>query len=214
MDGWLTQTEMYLKAYDVDLATSRAVDVSTMYLRGKAQDWWTGQFHLMSAGTIPALSSWQDLVSALTEAFRPVELSRRYIGQMLSISQGKQDMRSYIASFNALRAKIPDALPEQTLSHLFLQGCRPDLQRNISLQYPKSLAEYFQHAVTLSDLPGQTKPLACGSRGPGTVRAADSSLKKAPFCEHCRKTGHTQDRCFQLHPELRKPRSDNKKTLH
>jgi hypothetical protein len=30
-------------------------------------------------------------------------------------------MRSYIASFNALRAKIPDAFPEQTLSHLFLQ---------------------------------------------------------------------------------------------
>ncbi len=38
LDGWLTQTEMYLKAYDVDLATSRAVDVSTMFLRGKAQD--------------------------------------------------------------------------------------------------------------------------------------------------------------------------------
>ena len=214
LDGWLTQTEMYLKAYDVDLATSRAVDVSTMYLRGKAQDWWTGQFHLMSAGTIPALSSWQDFVSALTEAFRPVELSRRYIEQMLSISQGKQDMRSYIASFNALRAKIPDAFPEQTLSHLFLQGCRPDLQRNISLQYPKSLAEHFQHAVTLSDLLGQTKPLAGGSRGTGTVIAADSSLKKAPFCDHCRKTGHTQDRCFQLHPELRKPRSDTKKTQH
>jgi hypothetical protein len=147
LDGWLTQTEMFLKAYDVDLATSRAVDVSTMFLRGKAQDWWTGQFHLISAGLIPAFSSWKDFVSALTEAFRPVELSRRYIEQMLSISQGKQDMRAYIASFNALRAKIPDAFPEQTLSHLFLQGCRPELQRNISLQYPKSLAEYFQQPL-------------------------------------------------------------------
>ena len=214
LDGWLTQTQMYLKAYDVDLATSRAVDVSTMFLRGKAQDWWSGQFHLMSAGSIPVFSSWNDFVSALTEAFRPVELSRRYVEQMLCISQGKLDMRSYIAAFNALRAKIPDAFPEQTLSLLFLQGCRSDLQRNISLQYPKSLSEYFQHAITLSDLPGQSKPPAGGSRGTGAGRAADSPLKKAPYCEHCRRTGHTQDRCFQLHPELRQHRSDKKKAQH
>jgi hypothetical protein len=54
---------------------------------------------------MPAFSSWKDFVSSLTEAFRPVELTRRYIEQMLSISQGKQDMRSYIASFNALRQR-------------------------------------------------------------------------------------------------------------
>ena len=31
LDGWLTQTQMYLKAYDVDLASSRAADVATMF---------------------------------------------------------------------------------------------------------------------------------------------------------------------------------------
>jgi len=212
LDGWLTQTEMFLKAYDVDLTTSHAVHVSTMFLRGKAQDWWTGQFHLMAAGSIPALSSWKDFVSALTDAFRPVELTRRYMEQMLSISQGKQDMRSYIASFNALRAKIPDAFPEQTLSHLFLQGCRPELQRNISLQYPKTLAEHFQHAITLSDLPGQTRPPAGGSKGSSADRAADRALLKTSFCGHCKKRGHTQDRCFQLHPNLKQHPPHKKKT--
>jgi hypothetical protein len=63
-------------------------------------------------------------VQALTEAFRPVELKRRYLDQLLHISQGKLDMRSYIAAFNAFRAKVPTAFPEETLSHLFLQGCR------------------------------------------------------------------------------------------
>ena len=171
-------------------------------------------YEVITAGLIPAFSSWRDFVSALTEAFRPVELSRRYIEQMLSISQGKQDMRSYIASFNALRAKIPGAFPEQTLSHLFLQGCRPELQRNISLQYPKTLAEHFQHAITLSDLPGQTKPPAGGGKGSGTGKAADRLLEKALVCAHCQKPGHTQDRCFKLHPDLRKHRPDYKKTQH
>ncbi len=176
-----------------------------------AQDWWTGQFHLIASGTIPALTSWKLFVDALTEAFRPVELSRTYVTQLLSVSQGKQDMRGYIASFNALRAKIPNAFPEETLSHLFLQGCRPDLQRHISLLYPKSLSEYFQHAITLSDIPGSSKPPAGGGKGIGTAKEADSSLKKAPFCQHCQEPGHTPDRCFQLHPELRRPRPDRKK---
>jgi hypothetical protein len=33
LDGWLTQTQMYLRAYDVDLSTVRAVDVATMFER-------------------------------------------------------------------------------------------------------------------------------------------------------------------------------------
>ena len=212
LDGWLTQTQMYLKAYDVDLASSRAADVATMFLRGKAQDWWTGQFHLISAGITPGFSTWKDFVTALTEAFRPVELHRKYIEQMLGIAQGKQDMRTYIASFNALRAKIPNAFPEQTLTHLFLQGCRQDLQRNISLQYPKSLAEYFQHAITLSDLPGQSKPPTGGNKGLGPAQPA--SQKNSTVCAHCHKPGHTQERCFQLHPDLRKSHPDKKKTQH
>jgi hypothetical protein len=181
LDGWLTQSEMFLRAYNVDLSTSRSVDVATMFLRGKAQDWWTGQFHLIAAGSIPALNSWHAFVGALTEAFRPVELSRTYVTQLLSISQGKQDMRGYIASFNALRAKIPHAFPEETLSLLFLQGCRPDLQRHISLLYPKSLAEHFQHAITISDIPVSSRPPAAGGRSTGTAREADSSLKKRSF---------------------------------
>jgi hypothetical protein len=127
LDGWLTQTHMYLRAYDVDLSIVRAVDVATMFLRGKAQDWWTGQFHLQESGTVPILASWSAFVQALTAAFLSVELARRYIDQLLHVSQGKQDMRSYIAVFNSLRAKVATAFPEETLSYLFLQGCRPDL---------------------------------------------------------------------------------------
>ncbi len=74
----------------------------------------------MSSGAIPALSSWRSFADALTKAFGLVELARTYVTQLMSISQGKQDMTSYIASFNALRAKIPNAFPEETLSLLFL----------------------------------------------------------------------------------------------
>jgi hypothetical protein len=92
---------------------------------------------------------------------------------------------------------------QQTLSYLVLQGCRPDLQRNITLQYPKTLAEYFQHAITLSDLPNSHRPQPNVNKPP-----ADSKPKTTSplVCTHCGKPGHTEDRCFQLHPELRRRR--------
>jgi hypothetical protein len=129
--------------------------------------------------------------------------TRRYIDQLLHVSQGKQDMRIFIAIFNSLKAKVPTAFPEETLSYLFLQGCRPDLQRNITLQYPKTLAEYFQHAITLSDLPISHRPQPNVNKPP-----ADSKPKTTSpmVCTHCGKPGHTEDRCFQLHPELRRRR--------
>jgi hypothetical protein len=198
---------MYLRAYDVDLASVRAVDVATMFLRAKAQDWWTGQFHLQESGATPILSSWDAFVHAITAAFRPVELDRKYIDQLLKIAQGKQDMRTYIATFNALRAKVPEAFSEALLSHLFLHGCRPDLIKSITLQYPKSLAEHFQHAIALSDLPSSHPKHSKGEKSDQPDKADKSTSK--PICSHCSKPGHTADRCFQLHPELRRKKTSS-----
>ena len=206
LDGWLTQTQMYLRAYDVDLASSRAVEVATMFLRGKAQDWWTGQFHLIASVAIPGFGTWAAFVKALTEAFRPVELHRKYLEQMLNISQGKGDMRSYIAAFNALRAKIPQAFPEETLSHLFLQGCRADLQKSITLQYLKTLAEYFKHAIAISDLPGSSRPQHPNPKAQTEPKGSASKNSDTRTCTHCGKQGHTVERCFLLHPELKRQR--------
>jgi hypothetical protein len=147
LDPWLMQTEMYLRAYGVDLASARSVEVATMFLRGKASDWWTGQFHLIASGTLPAFGTWASFVTALTSAFRPVELHKRHLDQLLGISQGKSDMRSYIATFNALRAKVPQAFAEETLCHLFLQGCRADLQK--------------KHLTTVSPEPGRLFQACC-----------------------------------------------------
>jgi hypothetical protein len=138
----------------------------------------TGQFHLIASGSLSAFGTWSDFVAALTVAFRPVELHRRYLEQLLSISQGKQDMRTYIATFNALRAKVPSAFSEDTLCHLFLQGCRADLQKTISLQYPKTLSDLFKHSVTVSDIPGPSKQ----PQHPPKVQATPRPLVQPSQC--------------------------------
>ena len=212
LDPWLMQCEMYLRAYGIDLASTRAVEVASMFLRGKALDWWTGQFHLIASGSLSAYGTWGDFVSALTVAFRPVELHKRYLEQLLNLSQGKQDMRTYIATFNALRAKVPSAFAEDTLCHLFLQGCRADLQKPISLQYPKTLVDLFKHAVTISDIPSHSRAPHQPPKGPSDSKSPGTSKPAMQTCSHCGKPGHAAELCFQLHPELRKQRHKSNTT--
>jgi len=131
---------------------------------------------------------------------------------MLNMSQGKQDMRTYIATFNAARAKVPDAFPEELLCHLFLQGCRADLQKSISLQYPQTLDDYFKHAITISDIPGSSRTPHSHPKGHTDPKGPVPTKPGAQTCTHCGKPGHAAERCFQLHPELRKQRHKSNTT--
>ena len=193
LDGWVTQVETYLQANLIDLGSVRSVHVATMYLRKKAQDWWASRHHLISVGQAPPLGGWSDLVQALKDAFLPVELTRRYIRDLLTQAQGKADMRTYIASFNSARAKAPTVLSEEGLCFVFLQGCRADLQRAILVQGPKSLNEYFTLAVALSDLASSmTPPVKKASE----KSPAGPAKEGRPKCSHCHRTGHTVEQCL------------------
>eukprot|EP00884_Botryococcus_braunii_P018484 jgi/Botrbrau1/5319/Bobra.0391s0030.1 len=57
LDPWVMQCEMYLRAYGIDLGSTRAVEVASMFLRGKALDWWAGQYHLIASGSLSAFGS-------------------------------------------------------------------------------------------------------------------------------------------------------------
>jgi hypothetical protein len=80
----------------------------------------TTNHQLASLGQVPPLRDWQAFVQALTDAFRPVELERKYYGDLFSLKQGKSDIRQYIATFNAMRAKTPGAF---TFQHFVLFVC-------------------------------------------------------------------------------------------
>jgi hypothetical protein len=46
-------------------------------------------------------------------------------------------------------------------------------------------------------------PVTAPTLIPTTALAADSSAKTRLRCSHCRKLGHLQEKCYDLHPELR-----------
>ncbi len=116
-------------------------------------------------------------------------------------------MRSYVASFNSAKARVAGALDERTLSFVFLRGCRHDLRQAIALQNPQGLNAHISAAVLVADLAGETPPNP-SKKADRVDRPAKPATPSTPLvgCSHCNKPGHTVDRCFALHPELRKNR--------
>ncbi len=110
-----------------------------------------------------------------------------------------------MASFNSARARVAGALDERTLSFVFLRGCRSDLRQAIALQNPHSLNAHISAAVLVADLAGET-PSNPSKRSDRVDRPAKPATPSTPLvvCSHRKKPGHTMDRCFSLHPELRR----------
>ena len=135
LDAFLLQAAMYLRACRVDLGTDRSVAIISMFLRGKAKEWFANRHALTLSGVLPPLADWHAFVSALTDAVRPVELKRKYYADLLNLKQGKLDIRSYITAFNALRSKTAVVLPDDLLCYLFVKGLRPAFQQTIVMLF-------------------------------------------------------------------------------
>lgn len=213
LDAHLLQVRRFLRAYGVDLASDQSVDIACMYLRGKALDWFVSREQLMAKGQAPLLGTFAQYTEALQAAVRPVELTDTYFEPFFNMKQGKRTMRDFVALFNAARAKAPECMSEAMFMYTFKRGCRDDLRRAITVQRPSTLAEMFTLAVAVSDLhnSGGTS-YGGGQKGstPPSQPAQDKPAKEIkPPCTHCGKMGHTLERCWALHPELRKGKSKN-----
>ena len=94
-------------------------------------------------------------------------------------------------------------LLKQLAAHLNLSDPTAPGPSGSSPPEPKAVKYCRLHRTNRhSDAECRDQQHSSGARPPGAqANAAQSS--GAPFCDHCRKTGHTQDRCWELHPECR-----------
>lgn len=204
LETWVAAVARYLRANGVDLQSTHSVDVGCMFLRGKAADWWMSELMLHASGTSQAPGTWEEFANQLTSAFRPVAMHSRHTLQLLGMVQGRRDMRTYIADFNTARSRVPGEFSDKVLSVVFLQGCRTEYRSAITLKDPKSLDECMKAAVLVADTLGDhSTPLKKTDQKPTQTKSSNPSSKSSTVCSHCNKPGHTAERCFQLHPELK-----------
>jgi hypothetical protein len=209
-EDFTTKTGIYLRQSGHDATTTHSAYVASMYLTGVAGSWFTNEFQRIELGTAPEFRDYADFCLRLKRAVLPVARTRQAIDEFTSIRQGKTDIRQYTNRFLALQLRLVDQYPETFLCHTYLKGLRGDLTSLVSALNPTTLEEMIACAIHLADRPHAHPPSGSrqGQAKPQTP-SLPSSVRK---CTHCGAEGHTVDRCWELHPELKRKKKERKAT--
>lgn len=205
---FLRGMDFYLSASGVSLGSPRSVSLAALRLGGSVSTWFSGVCDLADAGEVPVVGNFADFSRLLTGYVQPVVPYQRYYTDLYHIMQGKtQSTKDFIAHFNKTRARITTPFADEHLRYLFLGALKPSLQQQIVVHNPKTLAQCFELANTLTDLGNSIRP------SPTTGTSSGSTSTSSPHgkarCTFCKKLGHTEDKCYVKNPELR-PKSGKK----
>jgi hypothetical protein len=156
--------------------------------------------------------SWKDFISALRKQFYPLGYKEKEIieWQSLKLRKGKT-MQEYTDGFRkmALMLDIPLQTKETLMKYI---GGLPVHIRNIVFMFgPTNLDEVSVQATYIEAGKEGVSGESSSSRkedkrkwhGNGKNENAVSKKEGKPSCKHCKKEGHDEERCWQLHPEKR-----------
>ena len=122
-------------------------------------------------------------------------LLTRLLGFLSGLNREYDDIRRQALHCKDGFPKLADLIKElqEEESHFLLHGCAP----METTQDSSALLTL----TTSSRILGQTPSASKGSSSADIV------------CSHCRRVGHTRDRCFKLHPELVRKKKTSSKVL-
>jgi hypothetical protein len=156
--------------------------------------------------------SWEDFISALRKQFYPLGYKEKAIIEWQSLKLRKgQTVQEYTDGFQkmALMLDIPLQTQETLMKYI---GGLPAHIRNIVFMFgPTNLDEVSVQATYIEAGKTSVSGESSSSRKEdkrkrhGNGKNANAVTKKEgkPSCKHCKKEGHDEDRCWQLHPEKR-----------
>jgi hypothetical protein len=157
-------------------------------------------------------SSWKDFISALRKKFYALGYKEKAIieSQSLKLRKG-QTVQEYTDGFQkmALMLDIPLQTQETLMKYI---GGLPAHIRNIVFMFgPTNLDEVYVQATYIEAGKEGVSGESLSSRkedrrkrhGNGKNATAVAKKEGKPSCKHCKKEGHDEDRCWQLHPKKR-----------
>jgi hypothetical protein len=107
---------------------------------------------------------------------------------------------------------------DREVLHAFLEGLHPRIQHRVYDQAPIDIEDALILAQRMENHPSQVPSRKWENRRTTSQKpepkgdnsnSSANSTKGRPKCTNCKRMGHTVDRCFRLHPELRPPRAAN-----
>jgi hypothetical protein len=211
LDNWIRQMEVYCSVQQIkDEATQ--IKLASLRLAGTTLIWWQSKLQKGTQNVGNVFPSWKDFISALRKQFYPLGYKEKAIIEWQSLKLRKgQTVQEYTDGFRkmALMLDIPLQTQETLMKYI---GGLPAHIRNIVFMFgPTNLDEVSVQATYIEAGKAGVSGESSSSRKEdkrkrhGNGKNANAVTKKEgkPSCKHCKKEGHDEDRCWQLHPEKR-----------
>ena len=99
---------------------------------------------------------------------------------------------------------------DREVLHAFLEGLHPRIQHRVYDQAPIDIEDALILAQRMENHPSQVPSRKWENRRPDQQKQDFkeenfNSKRIRPKCSHCKRMGHTVEKCFKLHPEMRPP---------
>ncbi len=225
---WLCRMKMYIIAHKIPPAVAPMVAMS--FMDGLSSKWGANRCERVKN----TIDSWELFEADFRATYLPVTLSvsSRITLQSLRM-QPKQTALEFIQQFDALLADIPDMDTASQISS-FIMGLNPQLRAEVirarcnTLERAKEVALETQAYANAYGLSSSSTPSSAASinmfdshsnqdsnqsfnfisgQNQNRFDRKSSSGKPRPnyYCSHCKMEGHSDSRCWFLHPEFKRP---------
>jgi hypothetical protein len=209
LDNWIRQMEVYCSVQQIkDEATQ--IKLASLRLAGTTLIWWQSKLQNGTQQVGNVFPSWKSFISALRKQFYPLGYKEKALIEWQSLKLRKgQTVQEYTDGFRkmALMLDIPLQTQETLMKYI---GGLPVHIRNIVFMFgPTNLDEVSVQATYIeagkTGVSGESSSSRKEDKRKWHGKNSNAVTRKEgkPSCKHCKKEGHDEDRCWQLHPEKR-----------
>jgi hypothetical protein len=214
LDNWIQQVEVYCHVQHIDEEEVK-VQLASLPLEGTALVWWERKLQDISkCGNL--ISSWSKFKSTIRKQFYPLGYLHKVMMEWKTLRQSKgQTVQSFTKEFRkkALALNIP--LDSYGTLMNYIGTLHNYIHHTLLLFNPTSLDEVCVQATHLENMGKHVqedltnKPSNLPHKPFKKFKRKDKKTTTVmreggnPSCTHCKKSGHNDEHCWNLHSEKR-----------
>jgi hypothetical protein len=209
LDNWVRQMEVYCSVQQIkDEATQ--IKLASLRLAGTTLIWWQSKLQNGTQQVGNVFPSWQSFISALRKQFYPLGYKEKALIEWQSLKLRKgQTVQEYTDGFRKMALMLDIPLHTQETLMKYIGGLPAHIRNTVFMFGPTNLDEVSVQATYIEAGKAGVSGESSSSRKEdkrkwhGKNSNAVTRKEGKPSCKHCKKEGHDEDRCWQLHPEKR-----------
>jgi hypothetical protein len=183
--------------------------LASLRLAGKALIWWQRKLKNRTQQVGNVFSSWKNFIYALRKQFYPLGYKEKTLIEWQSLKLRKgQTMQEYTDGFRKMALVLDIPLHTQETLMKYIGGLPAHIRNIVFMFGPINLDEVSVQATHIeagkAGVSGESSSRKEDKRK-WTGKKANAMTRKEerPSCKYCKKEGHDEDCCWQLHLKKR-----------